>query len=249
MRLIMCQLNQISLLNVHSFADLYKIAKNSRASLSFWGTRRIEVLNEKGQVTGRLPIDSLAASVMSLINQNPQLFAKEHAIGKLVSKEIDRIYNSVDALVKKRCFLIRWIIAIRDLSDIHIMGSGIFCVSKIRFLWKGRPNDDHNNSDKKLNEMFNYPELRYIPKGGCLMPELSKSVVRIAPNGWAIENFDELKKAREELISRHRRSYPLDPENPKVSVEGAINHSQRDDGYLKATSVLDGAFVAEYVEK
>lgn len=133
-----------------NFNSLFQITSAATPILSFWGTRRIQVVGYEG----RAPIDSLAERIMELVKaQNFEYTQEERDIGMQIAANINRIYNDSDHQVSESNFLTRLFCA---LESFYYQISHPYAYpeaptkSNIRWTW------DTSRHHCGFNEVFEY---------------------------------------------------------------------------------------------
>jgi hypothetical protein len=130
----------------NSFKDLFDIAAKSTPQISFFGSKSISV----NGYTGVLNLDDLAASTMKTIEKNFNFTEEERAIGEVLAKRIDKIYEESDELVKMSNIFTRIIHAFRkfinDLCD---------CGYNTRFYWDCERSNFKFYTKEQYQNVFN----------------------------------------------------------------------------------------------
>ena len=177
------------------FNELSQITSAATPTLSFLGTRRIQVVGYED----RAPIDSLAERVMELVrSQNFEYTQEERDIGTQIAANINRIYNDSDYQVSESNFLTRLFCALESFYyQISNFGSYPEAPSKsvIRWTWDTSKEYFYRYG---FNEVFKYyTKGQYIEKfhqeGDCWVP-------RSWSNGIALDlGWDIIQAASDEM--------------------------------------------------
>ena len=135
--------------------DFLTLVNKAQENVSFWGYRHIKIPGLKGAV----PIDTLAAHVIKLVQQQHFEYSQEERnIGSLISRKINQLYDANDIRLKKRNFLVRLFCVLRSLPELFA-GNRKYTfriVYLTKWNWSDKKDTCVSNYGDGFNKIFNY---------------------------------------------------------------------------------------------